>query len=136
MKSRVDSDNGGEFINNALYEYLQKKRVKIIRSRPYKKNDNAPVEQTNWTHVRQLLASERLEHPEPVGLMNDLCRSEWRQYQNFFRPSFKLKGKIWIGGKVRKEYEKLETPYERVMRSPGGRTATGSTTPASKCLSR
>lgn len=113
-----DSDNGGEFINYALYEYLNKKRVKFTRSRPYKKNDNAHVEQKNWTHVRQLLGSERLEHPELVEMINDLCRNEWRQYQNFFRPSFKLKAKIRIGSRVRKEYEKPETPYERVMRSP------------------
>lgn len=114
-----DSDNGGEFINYALYEYLSKKRVKFTRSRPYKKNDNAHVEQKNWTHVRQLLGNERLEQPELVELINDLCRNEWRRYQNFFRPSFKLKRKIRVGGKVRKEYETPETPYSRVMRSQG-----------------
>lgn len=111
-----DSDNGGEFINYGLYEYLKEKQIKFTRSRPYKKNDNAHVEQKNWTHVRQLLGSERLEHPELVELINDLCRNEWRQFQNFFRPTFKLKSKKRVGSKIRKEYEKPLTPYERVMR--------------------
>lgn len=69
--------------------------------------------------MRQLLGYERLEHPELVELINGLCRSEWRQCQNFFRSTFKLKGKTRVGGKVRKEYENPKTPYERAMRSPG-----------------
>ena len=114
-----DSDNGGEFINYALYEYLRErpKSVKFTRSRAYKKNDNAHVEQKNWTHVRQLLGYERLEHPELVERINDLCRNEWRVYQNFFRPSFKLKSKTRIEGKVRKKYDKPKTPYARLMAS-------------------
>jgi hypothetical protein len=112
-----DSDNGGEFINYGLYEYLKEKQIKFTRSRPYKKNDNAHVEQKNWTHVRQLLGKERLGHPELVRLINDLCQIEWRQFQNFFRPTFKLKSKKRVGSKIRKEYEKPLTPYERVMRS-------------------
>jgi hypothetical protein len=112
-----DSDNGGEFINYGLYGYLKEKQIKFTRSRPCKKNDNAHVEQKNWTHVRQLLGKERLGHPELVKLINDLCRIEWRQFQNFFRPTFKLKSKRRVGSKIRKEYEKPLTPYERVMSS-------------------
>ncbi|MGV3772555.1 MAG: integrase catalytic domain-containing protein [Verrucomicrobiales bacterium] len=112
-----DSDNGGEFINYGLYQYLKEKEIKFTRSRPYHKNDNPHVEQKNWTHVRQLLGEERLDHPELVPLIDDLFRNEWRQFQNFFRPTFKLKSKKRVKSKIRKEYEKPVTPYERVMAS-------------------
>jgi hypothetical protein len=114
-----DSDNGSEFINHGLYAFLREraKPVRFTRSRPYKKNDNAHVEQKNWTHVRQLLGYERLDRAELAPLLNDLYRQEWRQFQNFFCPSFKLKSKGRVGGKVRKTYEPPQTPYERVLAS-------------------
>jgi hypothetical protein len=114
-----DSDNGGEFINYGLHAFLREraKPVYFTRSRAYKKNDNAHVEQKNWTHVRQFLGYERLDCPEVVPLLNDLYRTEWRQFQNFFCPSFKLESKERTGGQVKKKYDKPQTPYARVLAS-------------------
>jgi hypothetical protein len=112
-----DSDNGGEFINYGLRAFLceRHKPVHFTRSRAYKKNDNAHVEQKNWTNVRQLLGYERLDCPAVAPLLNDLYRNEWRQFQNFFCPSFKLESKKRIGGQVKKKYGQPQTPYARVL---------------------
>ena len=87
------ADNGSEFLNWPLYEYLTGRRwnrVPFTRSRAYRKNDNAHVEQKNWTHVRQLFGHDRFEHAQLVPMMNDLYAQEWSQFQNHFRPSLKL----------------------------------------------
>jgi hypothetical protein len=112
-----DSDNGGEFLNNHLYTYLtdRKKPVCFTRSRAYRKNDNAHVEQKNWTHVRQLLGYERLQNPQMVERINDLYRTAWEPYHNFFRPCVKLVGKERIGSRYRKKYDQPKTPYQRLM---------------------
>ena len=112
-----DSDNGSEFINYGLRTFLceRHKPVYFTRSRAYKKNDNAHVEQKNWTNVRQLLGYERLDCPAVVPLLNDLYRNEWRQFQNFFCPSFKLESKKRSGGQVKKKYGQPQTPYARVL---------------------
>src|ERR1051325_4899581 len=84
------ADNGSEFLNWPLYRYLTGRpwrQVPFTRSRAYRKNDNAHVEQKNWTHVRQLFGHDRSDHPRPVGLMNDLYAREWSQFQNHFRPT-------------------------------------------------
>jgi len=115
------SDNGSEFLNWPLYEYLHGRPLQVpwTRSRAYRKNDNAHCEQKNWTHVRQLLGYERFGHPELVPLLNDLYRQEWSQYQNHFRPTFKLLKREKKGGKTVKTYEpKPQTPYQRVLESP------------------
>jgi hypothetical protein len=114
-----DSDNGSEFINYGLHAFLREraKPVHFTRSRAYKKNDNAHVEQKNWTHVRQFLGYERLDCPEVAPRLNDLYRTEWRQFQNFFCPCFKLESKERIGGQVKKKYRKPQTPYARVLAS-------------------
>ena len=114
-----DSDNGSEFINYGLLAFLREraKPVHFTRSRAYKKNDNAHVEQKNWTHVRQFLGYERLDGPEVAPLLNDLYRTEWRQFQNFFRPCFKLESKERVGGQVKKKYGRPQTPYARVLAS-------------------
>ncbi|MCS5709001.1 transposase family protein [Candidatus Berkiella cookevillensis] len=114
-----DCDNGGEFINHALHDYFTKreKPVQFTRSRPYKKNDNAHVEQKNWTHVRNLFGYDRLDKKKTVVLMNDLYRNEWSLLQNHFMPSMKLKSKERIGAKYKKQYEPAKTPYERVLES-------------------
>jgi hypothetical protein len=112
-----DSDNGGEFLNNHLHTYLtgRKKPIHFTRSRPYRKNDNAHVEQKNWTHVRQLLGYERLEDPEMVEVINDLYRTAWEPFHNFFRPCVKLVSKERIGSRYRKKYDRPKTPYQRLM---------------------
>lgn len=115
------SDNGGEFLNWPLYEYLNGRPLKVpwTRSRAYRKNDNAHCEQKNWTHVRQLLGYERFGHPELVPLLNELYGQEWSQYQNHFRPTFKLLKREKKAGKTIKSYEKKpQTPYQRVLESP------------------
>jgi len=112
-------DNGSEFLNRHLIRYFtdRPKVVFFTRSRPYKKNDNAHVEQKNWSHVRQLLGYDRLDQPELIPLINDLYTNEWSLYQNHFCPSFKLLEKTRINSKYRKKYDKPKTPYQRVMES-------------------
>jgi hypothetical protein len=114
-----DCDNGSEFLNHHLYRYFSGKRdpFQFTRSRPYKKNDNAYVEQKNWTHVRHMLGYERIENPKLVELINDLYANEWSLFQNHFSPTLKLKEKVKIGSKYRKRYEKPQTPYKRIMES-------------------
>lgn len=114
------SDNGSEFLNWPLYEYLTGRPLKVpwTRSRAYRKNDNAHCEQKNWTHVRQLLGYARFGHPELVAPLNALYRT-WGQYHNHFRPTFKLQKREKQGGKTIKTYEKTpQTPYQRLLASP------------------
>lgn len=113
-----DADNGGEFINDHLYKYFtqrSKNPVQFTRSRAYKKNDNAHVEQKNWTHVRRWLGYDRFENPLIVDLLNDLYQNEWRLYHNFFIPSVKLIEKKRVGSKVIKRYDNPKTPYQRIL---------------------
>ena len=90
-----DCDNGSEFLNYHLHRYLANRPspTQFTRSRPYRKNDNAHVEQKNWTHVRQLFGYDRFDKPQLVDLMNDLYRTEGGTFQNFFCPTPKLKEK-------------------------------------------
>lgn len=112
-------DNGSEFLNWPLYQQLtgRKQPVRFTRSRPYRKNDNAHVEQKNWTHVRQLFGHERLEHPELVAPMNALYAQEWSLFQNHFCPSVKLLHKEKRGSRYRRRYEPPRTPYARLLQS-------------------
>jgi hypothetical protein len=114
-----DSDNGGEFINYHALEYFtqREKPVEFTRSREYESNDNAHIEQKNWTHVRQYLGYDRLDDPRVVDLMNELYTSEWRLYLNFFLPSVKLISKERIGSKTIKKHDSPKTPYQRVLES-------------------
>jgi hypothetical protein len=114
-----DCDNGDEFMNHALYDYFVNRTepVQFTRSRPYRKNDNAHVEQKNWTRVRQLFGYDRLEDKRIVRLMNDLYRNEWSLYQNHCMPSMKLLTKERFGAKYKKQYEIPKTPYERLLAS-------------------
>lgn len=118
-----DSDNGSEFLNHHLLNYFtdrpRKRRVLFTRSRPYHKNDNAHVEQKNWTHVRQLLGYERFENPALLAPVNDLYRQEWALLQNFFCPSMKLKSKERVGSRYVRHHDEPLTPYQRLKRSKG-----------------
>lgn len=116
-----DCDNGSEFLNHHLVRYFTdrpKAPVHFTRSRPYKKNDNAFVEQKNWTHVRQLLGYDRFDNPETVSLLNDLYRAEWSLFTNYFCPTLKLKEKQRINSRYSKKYEPPQTPYQRLINSP------------------
>jgi len=116
-----DTDNGSEFLNYHLLRYLTENRIRPVqftRSRAYKKDDNAHIEQKNWTHVRQWLGYDRLNSPEVVPLMNVLYTTEWRLFLNFFCPSVKLIEKKRVASKTVKRYDKPKTPYQRVLESP------------------
>lgn len=114
-----DSDNGGEFLNHRMLKFLlsRHKPVQFTRSRAYRKNDNAHIEQKNWTHVRQWLGYDRLDRPEVIDLMNELYRNEWRLFQNLYSPSVKLLRKERHGSKVKKVHDEPKTPYQRVLES-------------------
>jgi hypothetical protein len=111
----VDSDNGSEFINWHLKHWCEQKEIQLTRGRPYKKDDNAHIEQKNWTHVRKLLGWERYDRHEAVEAMNDLYGRELRLWLNLFLPSVKLKKKVRVGSKVRRVYDGPRTPFERVV---------------------
>jgi integrase-like protein len=113
----VDSDNGTEFINELLLRYCQQEQLTFTRSRPYKKNDQAHVEQKNWSIVRQTVGYDRYEGAaacEALGHLYEVVRL----YVNFFQPSMKLVRKERVGGKVKKHYDTAKTPYQRVLDSP------------------
>ena len=114
----VDSDNGSEFINWHLKQWCEQKEIQLTRGRPYKKDDNAHIEQKNWTHVRKLLGWERYDTHEAVAAINDLYRQELRLWLNLFLPSVKLLKKVRVGSKVRRVYDGPRTPFERVRACP------------------
>jgi len=115
-----DSDNGGEFLNYHLFRHFaqRKKPVQFTRSRAYHNQDNAHIEQKNWTHVRQWIGYDRLDNPQTVPLLNDLYTQEWRLFHNFFNPSVKLLEKERIGSKTLKHHDSPKTPYQRILESP------------------
>ena len=115
-----DCDNGGEFLNYHLLRHFteRKQPVQFTRSRAYHKDDNAHIEQKNWTHIRQWLGYDRLDNPKVVPLLNNLYTKEWRLFHNFFCPSVKLIAKERIGSKTIKRYDSPKTPYQRIMDSP------------------
>jgi hypothetical protein len=113
----LDSDNGAEFINAHLLRYCQEQAITFTRSRPYKKNDQAHVEQKNWSIVRQVVGYGRYEGQTPsqaLASLYDLVRL----YVNFFQPSLKLVSKERLGSRVKKTYHRAKTPYQRVLDSP------------------
>lgn len=117
----LDSDNGGEFLNYHVLAWLQKRSrpVFMTRSRPNKKDDNAHIEQKNWTHVRQWFGYERHDNPEVVERLNALARGPLHQMLNYFHASLKLERKERTEtGKIRRVYPKAQTPLERVLNSP------------------
>lgn len=114
-----DTDNGGEFLNWHLVRYFHDRadQVHFTRSRPYHKNDQAHVEQKQWTHVRQLLGYGRFEDRRLVALIDDLYGNEWRALQNFFLPTMQLLSKSREGGRLRRRHSKPATPYQRLLAS-------------------
>lgn len=116
----MDTDNGEEFINYELDRYCRSTGVKRFRSRPYKKDDQAHVEQKNGTHVRRLIGWHRYDTLEAVEAMNDLYCNEWRLLANMFLPSVKLERKVRIGSKIKRIYEDAKTPLDRLLESEYG----------------
>jgi hypothetical protein len=115
----LDSDNGGEFLNYHVMSWLQKRSrpVFMTRSRPYKKDDNAHVEQKNWTHIRQWFGYERHDNPAVVGPINELVKGPYGQILNYFHASLKLERTERKEGKVRRIYGAAQTPLARVLAS-------------------
>lgn len=114
-----DCDNGSEFINWHLYRHLTNRPMPVdyTRARAYQKNDNAHVEEKNWTHVRQYLGYQRFDKPELVDMVNTLYTSEWNLYFNFFIPSVKLIEKQRVRSKIIKKHDKPKTPFQRMLES-------------------
>lgn len=116
-----DCDNGSEFLNWHLMRYFSneqgEQRVQFTRSRPYHSDDNAHVEQKNWTHVRQIFGYERFGNQVLVGLMNDVYKNEISLMNNYFLPNTKLKEKQRIEAKILKKHDKPATPYQRLILS-------------------
>jgi len=109
----LDTDNGGEFINQGLYDYCRRNKITFTRSRPYKKNDQCHVEQKNWTVVRRVVGYDRYSSHAALALLNEVY-GYLRLYVNFFQPVLKLLSKERQGAKVRKSYDVAQTPYERL----------------------
>jgi hypothetical protein len=116
----LDSDNGEEFINWVLDKYCRESGVQRFRSRPYKKDDQAHIEQKNWTHVRKLIGWDRYDTQAAVDAMNDLYRNEWRLFCNMYLPQMKLDQKIRIGAKIKRIYKQAKTPLDRLLESDHG----------------
>jgi hypothetical protein len=110
----IDSDNGGEFINDLLYRYCLAEEITFTRSRPYQKNDQAHVEQKNWSVVRHTVGYDRWETEQELTLLESIY-DDLRLYINFFQPSLKLIAKERIGNKIIKRYDTAKTPYQRVL---------------------
>jgi len=110
----IDSDNGTEFSNDLLYRYCLEQKITFTRSRPYQKNDQAHVEQKNWSVVRHTVGYDRWETPQELAILESIY-DDLRLYINFFQPAFKLIAKERIGNKTIKRYDTAKTPYQRVL---------------------
>ena len=113
----LDSDNGSEFINDILYKYCCREKLEFTRSRPSRKNDNAYIEEKNWTHVRKILGYLRYDTFAELSIINELYRGDFRLYKNYFQPVMKLVSKERIGGSLKRKYATPKTPYQRLMES-------------------
>ncbi|HOK78089.1 MAG TPA: integrase, partial [Verrucomicrobiota bacterium] len=113
----VDSDNGGEFINHHLVKhFLERPRpIAFTRSRPYRKNDNAHIEQKNYTQVRQWFGYERYDNPAVWPLVNAVCKGPLNRLLNFFLPTLKLESKERVGSRLVRHYGPAATPLSRVL---------------------
>lgn len=110
----LDSDNGSEFINHHLFTYCKRNEITFTRSRPYRKNDSAHVEQKNWSVVRRLIGYGRYRTRESLKLLRRVY-SLSRQYVNYFQPVMKLRSKTRNGARVDKVYDEAKTPYQRLL---------------------
>jgi uncharacterized protein YueI len=114
-----DCDNGSEFLNWHLLRYFSKRKIPVqfTRAREYHKNDNAHIEEKNWSIVRLYLGYQRFDKEQLVEKLNDLYINEWNDYFNFFIPSVKLVEKYRNGSKIIKKYDAPKTPFQRILES-------------------
>lgn len=111
-----DTDNGGEFVNEAVRGYCDEHEIAFTRSRPHRKNDQAWVEQKNGAVVRKMVGYHRLEGLAGAEALTRLYAAS-RMFVNFFQPSFKLKEKTRVGARVTKRYHPAATPCARLLAS-------------------
>lgn len=109
-------DNDSALVNDLLWDWCRDQKIRLSRSRPYKKNDNAWVEQKNWTHVRKVVGYRRFDTTTELRLLNEIY-GVLRLYKNFFLPTIKLASKTRVDGRIKRTYDAPRTPYERVMGS-------------------
>ena len=114
----IDSDNGSEFINYHLKTFCDLNKIQFTRGRPYKKDDNAHIEQKNYTHVRKIFGYLRYDSPSAQNAMNELYQNELTILQNLFLPSMKLMKKTRVGSKLKRRYDKPQTPLDRLLHCP------------------
>lgn len=110
----IHPDNDTGMINDLLWNYCREARIKMSRSRPYKKNDNAWVEQRNWTHVRKVVGYRRMDTQGELAILRELYRN-LTFYKNFFQPTIKLIEKVRVGGRIYRRYDEPRTPYQRLL---------------------
>ncbi len=111
----IDSDSGSEFINRQCVKWCQDKGLDFTRSRPYHKNDNAHIEQKNWTHVRKVFGWQRFDSHEAVTAMNDVYVNEVRLLMNYFQTSVRLVEKKRVGSRIVRRYGAAMTPLDRLI---------------------
>jgi len=112
----IDSDNGSEFINAHLVAYCEQQKITFTRARPYRKNDNCFVEERNNSIVRRAVGYKRYDTDAQLKTLNQLY-GLLRLYTNYFQPVMKLVRKERVGSRVKKIYDKPQTPYHRVLAS-------------------
>lgn len=110
----IHSDNGSEFINHHLRRWCRERGVEFTRSRPNKKDDNARVEQKNWTHVRRVFGWDRYDAPRTVAAMNALYEGDLRLMMNLFQPSVRLVEVVRDGPRLTRRYDAAKTPLDRL----------------------
>ena len=119
----IDSDNDSAFINETLLSYCQQQKIEFTRSRAYRKNDQAWIEQKNGAVIRRFIGYERFSGMV-AGQALAILYQAMRLYVNFYQPSFKLRSKKREGAKVKKTYFKPATPAARLVEHPAVEEAT------------
>ena len=109
-------DNDSALVNDLLLDWCREQRIELSRSRPYQKNDNAWIEQKNWTHVRKVVGYRRFDNTSELRLLNEIY-AVLRLYKNFFLPTIKLASKTRVNGRIKRTYDQARTPYQRLMES-------------------
>lgn len=112
----IDSDNDSAFINDTLNRYCRTERITFTRSRPYRKNDQAHVEQKNWSVVRRTIGYQRYESAAALALLTAIY-ADLRLYVNYFQPVMLLTHKERRGSKIHKKYDLAKTPCQRAVAS-------------------
>lgn len=113
----IDCDNGSEFINAHFFRMTQKRKITFTRARSGRKNDQAHIEQQNYSTVRKIVGYQRFETEKHLEVLNKIY-GLLSDYLNFFIPTFKLVKKERIGSKIKRIYDSPKTPYQRVLEHP------------------